>query len=84
MIGEIYTGWGDQSWANMVFFQCIDLHVISKLLLGLKSTGWWVPGCQLIIYPFSPQRSPGSGGMSGGLADIYRRLQVPVCDDGQT
>jgi hypothetical protein len=37
----IYTGWGGQLWTKMGFFQSIGLHVVLKLMLGLKSTGWF-------------------------------------------
>ncbi len=32
------TGWGGQSWTKTFFFQYIGLHVLLKLILGLKST----------------------------------------------
>ncbi len=32
------TGWGSESWTKTFFFQYIGLHVILKLILGLKST----------------------------------------------
>ncbi len=32
------TGWGAQSWTKTFFFQYIGLHVLLKLILGLKST----------------------------------------------
>jgi hypothetical protein len=34
------TGWGGESWTKTVFFHSIGLHVILKLILGLKSTDW--------------------------------------------
>ncbi len=34
------TGWGSQSWTLMVFFQCICLDVLLKLIEGLKK--YWL------------------------------------------
>jgi hypothetical protein len=39
IMSVINTGWGGQSWTKTIFFsQYIGLHVILKLILGLKST----------------------------------------------
>jgi hypothetical protein len=51
------TGWGGQSWTKMFFFQYLGLHVLSTIMLGLKSTGWCGLAPWLTIYsiltPFS-------------------------------
>jgi hypothetical protein len=47
---ERTTGWGGQSWTKMFFFQYIGIHVLLKLMLGLKSTCWCLLDLRQTIY----------------------------------
>jgi hypothetical protein len=60
---------------KLFFFQCIGLHVLLKLILGLKSTGWCGLNTWLTIYSILTSIFL-SDGLTGWLTGRWKERHV--------